>query len=78
MTAAPVPLARFQRIPSVNTTANGGAIRNKIVCTFSKSVSEDFVKPMAIHTLASKITAPLQRPIRTCWASLASRLINFL
>src|SRR5882724_1452898 len=42
--SAAVPLARFHKTPSVNTTANGGAMKKNTVCTFSKSVSLEIEK----------------------------------
>ena len=38
---AAMALARFHKIPTVNTTANGGAMKKKTVLIFSKSVVDD-------------------------------------
>src|SRR3954447_965305 len=68
---AALAFARFHKMPTVNTTANGGAMKKKTVLIFSKSVVEVSVKVIAIQMLASKTNAPLHRPNRTCCASVA-------
>jgi hypothetical protein len=79
VTIAPMLLARRQSNPAQKITLNGGAMKKKTFCTFTRSGAFGVrLKYHATTAAEARTTVPMIWPKRTCCSSVASGRISFL